>query len=191
MVLTIQMLFDDRIIFMRKVFFIVFCFLFSSNLFAMELIENMSKEEKKFGDWTVSCEEDEMMGKINCKIFSAFFNEDSYVYIQPNNRVANQVVIIIPVAKEGGMLKFRVDRNDIIPSDSIVKNDEYGIVPFSPSKQRQMLEQIEKGQNLYIRFTISEPQSASGEKEITAKISLAEFPKLLVYYDMKIGEGKK
>jgi invasion protein IalB len=176
---------------MRKIFCIILYFLFSANLFAAELIDNISKEEKKFGDWTVTCDEDEMMEKIDCKIFSTFVTEGSSIYIQPNNKVANQVVIIVPLAKEGTNLKFKVDKNDLISSDNIVKNDEYGIIPFSPSKQRTMLSQIKNGQILYIRFTVNDPQAVNGEKEITAKISLAEFPKLLIYYDMKTGNDKK
>lgn len=176
---------------MKKTFYIILYFLFSSNLFAAELIDNISKEEKKFGDWTVTCDEDEMMEKIECKIFSTFFNENSSIYIQPNNKVANQVVIIAPLAKEGSILKFKVDKNDLISSDTIVKSDEYGIIPFSPSKQKTMLNQIKNGQIAYIRFTVNDPQAVNGEKEITAKISLAEFPKLLIYYDTKVGNDKK
>ncbi len=176
---------------MRKIFCIILYFVFSSNLFAAELIDNISKDEKKFGDWTISCEEDEMMEKIDCKIFSTFFNENSSIYIQPNNKVANQVVIIIPSAKEGSTLKFKIDKNELISSDTIVKNDEYGIIPFSPSKQKMMLNQIKNGQIIYIRFTVNDPQAVNREKEITAKISLAEFPKLLIYYDTKVGNNKK
>ncbi|HSQ97402.1 MAG TPA: hypothetical protein VLL98_01645 [Rickettsiales bacterium] len=176
---------------MKRIVCFIFYFLFSGNLFASSLIDNVSKEEKKFSDWTVSCEEDEMMEKVNCKIFALFFNENSSIYIQPNNKVANQVVIIIPTAKEGSNIKFKVDQNALISSDIIVKNDEYGIAPFSPSKQKTMLNQIKVGQSLYIRFTVSDPQSANGEKEITAKISLAELPELLTYYDTRTGNNKK
>lgn len=176
---------------MKRIFCFIFYFLFSNNLLAATLIDNISKDEKKFGDWTVSCEEDEMMEKVNCKVFATFFNENSSIYIQPNNKVANQVVIIIPTAKEGSILKFRVDQNDLISSDNIVKNDEYGIIPFSPSKQKAMLNQIKVGQSLYIRFTVSDPQAANGEKEITTKISLVEFPELLTYYETKVGIEKK
>ena len=119
---------------MKKFFCFIFCVFMCRNSFSAEIIENISKQEDKFGDWIVACEEDEMMDKTNCKIFSEFY-ENSFIYVQPNNKVANQVVIMIPTAKNGTTLKFKVDKNALIVSDNITKNDAYGIIPFSPVNQ--------------------------------------------------------
>lgn len=176
---------------MKKLFFITFLFLFFSNSFASEIIDNISKEEKKFGDWTVLCEEDVMMSDIDCKIFATFYDNLSSVYIQPNNKIANQVVIIIPSAVENTTVNVKIDNNQIINSDLIDKVQEYGVIPFSPAKQKLMLNQIKTGQDMYIRFTVRDVKIASGTKKITAKISLAEFSKLLVYYDLRMGKNKQ
>ena len=171
---------------MKKLNFAIFLYyLFTSFLYA-EVIDNITKEEKKFGDWTVLCEEDVMMEDANCKIFTTFYNNTSSVYIQPNNKIANQVVIMIPSALETTDVKVKIDKNPLITSDIIEKRDRYGVIPFSPTKQKLMLSQLKKGQEMYIRFTVRDLKVAGGMKEITVKISLTEFSKMLVYYDLKI-----
>ena len=171
---------------MRNIFFIILGCLFYSSSFATEIINNISREEKKFGDWTVSCEEDVMMEDIDCKIFSTFYNDTSSVYIQPNNKIANQVVIMIPSVLENTNVKIKIDKNNIITSDIIDKRSEYGVIPFSPAKQKLMLAELKDGQDMFIRFTVRDLKVAGGMKEITARISLNEFSKLLVYYDIKM-----
>ena len=153
-----------------------------------EIIDNIIVDEKKFGDWTILCEEDVMLENSSCKVFTTFYSDTSSVYIQPNNRVANQVVIMIPSALETTNVKVRIDKNPLIISDIIEKRADYGVIPFSPTEQKMMLNQLKNGQNMYIRFTVRDLKVASGIKEITAKISLAEFSKLLVYYDSKMSD---
>lgn len=170
---------------MIKILFLLVLLFVPNISSSAEIIENISTEEKKFGDWTIVCEEDVMMEKIDCKIFSNFYNNTSSIYIQPNNKIANQVVIMIPSVMEGSNVKIKIDKNKIITSDFIEKVAEYGVIPFSPAKQKLMLNQLKSGQDLFIRFTVRDLKVASGVKEITAKISLAEFSKLLVYYDVK------
>lgn len=175
---------------MNKIYFaILFCFI-SPSLYG-EIIDNIVVEEKKFGDWTVLCEEDVMLENASCKIFTTFYNDTSSVYIQPNNKVANQVVIMIPSALETTNVKIKIDKNFLITSDIIEKRSEYGVIPFSPAKQKMMLMQLKNGQNMYIRFTVRDLKVVGGMKEITAKISLAEFSKLLVYYDLKMSDKQK
>lgn len=176
---------------MKAIFFFIFnCFLFT-NAFSAEIIDNIHREEKKFGDWTVLCEEDVMMENINCQVFTTFYNDSSSVYIQPNNKIANQVVIMIPSVLENTNVKVKIDKNNLIVSDIIDKRPEYGVIPFSPAKQKLMLSQLKNGQDMFIRFTVRDLKVAGGMKEITARISLAEFSKLLVYYDIKIGNNKQ
>ena len=176
---------------MKKFYIIVFSFLLFNTSFGAEIIDNISKEEKKFGDWTVLCEEDIMMEKVDCRIFAQFYDNSSSVYIQPNNKVANQVVIIIPSVVENTNVKVRIDDNSLITSDNIEKVQEYGVIPFPPVKQKLMLSQLKAGQNMYIRFTVRDSKVADGTKKITAKISLAEFSKLLVYYDLRMKNNKQ
>jgi len=176
--------------FMKNIFFIFFFCVFFSNSFGAEIVDNVLKEEKKFGDWTIVCQRDVMSDKPTCRIFSSFFNDSASVYIQPNNKVANQVVIIIPSAIEKTKVIVKVDKNNLITSDPIDKKNGFGIVPFSPYRQKLMLSELKTGQDMYIRFTVRDPKVADGIGEITAKISLVEFSKLLVYYDMKMNNSK-
>lgn len=176
---------------MKKFFIIILgCLLFNTS-FAAEIIDNISKEEKKFGDWTVACEEDVMMQKVDCKIFAQFYDDNSSVYVQPNNKIANQVVVIIPSILENTNVKVKIDDNNLIISDTIDKVPEYGVIPFSPAKQKLMLSQLKTGQEMYIRFTVRDLKVAGGVKKMTAKISLAEFSKLLVYYDLRMKNNKQ
>ncbi len=174
---------------MKNILFILLFSFFYIGLTNANIIDNVVKEEKKFGDWTISCEEDIMMDEVECKIFSNFYNENSSIYIQPKNKIANQVVVIIPDAIRGTSVKVRVDKNKLITSDFIKSTDLYGVIPFSPVEQKTMLSQIKNGQNIYIRFTIDDVKNQGGKKEITAKISLAEFSKLLIYYDTRVSSN--
>lgn len=171
---------------MQVLLFTIISFLFFNSSFSAEIIDNISKEEKKFGDWVVACEEDIMMEKVECRIYSLFYNDTSSIFIQPNNKVANQVVIMIPSVLESTNVKVKIDKNSLISSDTIDKKPEYGVIPFSPAKQKQMLNQIKLGQEMFIRFSVRDLKAPGGMKEITAKISLTEFSKLLVYYDLKM-----
>ncbi len=176
---------------MRKILIIILGCLLLNTSFAAEIIDNISREEKKFGDWTVLCEEDVMMEDVDCRIFATFYDDNSSVYIQPNNKIANQVVIIIPSVLENTTVNVKIDGNDLINSDFIDKVPEYGVIPFSPAKQKLMLSQIKMGQEMYIRFTVRDLKVAGGTKKMTAKISLADFSKLLVYYDLKMKNNKQ
>ncbi len=176
---------------MKVIFFVIFSCLLFTNSFSAEIIDNILREEKKFGDWTVLCEEDVMMENINCQVFTTFYNDSSSVYIQPNNKIANQVVIMIPSVLENTNVKVKIDKNNLIVSDIIDKRPEYGVIPFSPAKQKLMLSQLKDGQDMFIRFTVRDLKVAGGMKEITARISLTEFSKLLVYYDIKMGNNRQ
>jgi hypothetical protein len=161
-------------------------FLLLLNNVRADIVENITKDEKQFGEWKISCQEDIMLEHIDCKISTTFYNNTSAIYVQPNNKIANQVVIMIPSAAENTMVKVKVDKNLIISSDLIDKKMEFGVVPFSPDNQKKIFRQIASGDNLYIRFTIRDLTFAGGMREVTIKKSMAEFTKLLIYYDSKI-----
>lgn len=171
---------------MKKLYFVIFLYCLLTSFVNAEVIDNITTEEKKFGDWTVLCEKDVMLENADCKIFTTFYNDTSSVYIQPNNKIANQVVIMIPSALETTNVKVKIDKNPLIVSDIIEKRAQYGVIPFSPAKQKLMLSQLKNGQEMYIRFTVRDLKVAGGMKEITVKISLTEFSKMLVYYDLKL-----
>jgi len=165
-----------------------YCFtlcLFSSALFAAEIVDNVQKDRKDFGDWTVVCEEDVMMDKVSCEMFSTFYDGLASIYVQPNNKTANQVVIIIPNAVTSKGVKFRIGKNPTIAAKPIPKPLPYYVIPFSPPQQKLMLEQMKNGSDIFVRFAVADTKNAKNTKDITVKISLAEFQKALSYYNDK------
>jgi len=170
---------------MMKKFIIIIFFLFflPYNSFA-EIIENKTTEERNFGDWKVLCKEDVMMDETNCKAFSKFYNNLGTIYIQPHNKIANQVVMMIPPAVLNTEVKVRIDKHEVISSRAL-SQDSYGVVPFSSKDQKTMLQQMKAGKGFFVRFFV-EDKGSNKNKEITIKISLAEFTKMLMFYDQKI-----
>lgn len=176
---------------MKKILFLAIYLLFSvGQAFSAQVIENIQKEDRVFGDWTVSCEEDIMMEKVSCKIFTTFLNGSSSIYVQPQNKVANQVVVMIPSIAEKTSVKIRIDKNPLIVSNTIEKRAEYGVIPFYPADQQKLLNEMKPGKDLYIRFAISDPKSQSGAREITVKISLMDFIKMLDYYETRVNNKR-
>ena len=172
----------------KNILIILFVILYinTNKINSAEIIDNIKIEEKKFVDWDVTCNEDIMVDDVDCKIHSKFYNDTSSIYIQPNNKVANQVVIMIPSVIENTTVKFKVDKNPIINSDIIETLPAYGVIPFSPNNQKLMFSQLKDGNELYIRFTVRDLKSSGGIKEITVKISLIDMPKILTYYEVKM-----
>jgi hypothetical protein len=149
-----------------------------------EIIENQLKEEREFGPWKVLCTEDVMMDRTSCKAFAKFYNGLGTVHIQPHNKIANQVVIIIPPAKLNTETKVRIDKNNLIKSRNLTANN-YGVIPFSNREQKMMLDQMKNGKEFFIRFTTKNSESDKNN-EVTIKISLEEFKKMLTFYDQKV-----
>jgi hypothetical protein len=169
---------------MLKAFLLIFCVFVS--IINAEVIDNIVRDEKKFGEWMLICEEDVMFDNISCKISTTFYQNSSMIFIQPNNKIANQVVIMIPSVAENTMIKVKVDKNQVVTSDIIDKKMEYGVIPFSPQKQRLLYSQMIDGEFLLIRFTVRDLREIGGMKDITAKISLIDFGKMITYYNSKI-----
>ncbi|GMO59504.1 MAG: hypothetical protein Ta2D_05220 [Rickettsiales bacterium] len=167
---------------MKKIFILFFIFSISN----ASVIDNVVKEEQKFGEWTINCTEDVMFGNKHCKIWTDFYDTTSKIFVQPNNKNANQVVFILPKAIENGVVMVRVDKNAIINSDPVDKKNKYGIVPFSPKKQKTLLQQMKAGNEMLIRFNINNSREIGGIQEITTKISLLDFNKMIIYYNDNI-----
>lgn len=170
---------------MRQFIILIFLLLTPNFTFA-EIIENEIKEEQNFGPWKVICTEDIMMGKTSCKAFTKFYENLATIYIQPHNKIANQVVVIIPPALENTETKVRIDKNEVIKSKNILK-DNYGVIPFSSRDQKNMLLQMKNGDVFFVRFTIRDKKT-NESTEKTAKISLKDFNNMLMFYDHKIGK---
>ena len=172
---------------MKRYLFLFFVILIN-NSFSSEIIDNIKEEKKEFKDWNVSCQEDIMLNKIKCRLYSNFYKNTSSIYIQPNNIIANQAVILIPNALLNSTVSIKIDKNNIIESDIIDNSSQYGIIPFSPKIQKKIFNQIQNGDILYIRFFIKDLKSKNGKKEITNKISLMEFQKALLYYETQMNK---
>ena len=174
---------------MMKYIQILFIFFISqSYLFSAEVIDNVRNEKRKFIDWVVECNQDMMSDIVNCKAYASFYDNNSFFFIQPNNKIANQVVIIIPSVLENTIVQVKVDKNSVIHSDFTDKSSLYGVIPFSPQKQKMIFDQLKFGKNVYIRFSVKDSKSPKGQKDITAKISLKDFQQILLYYNSKINK---
>lgn len=152
-------------------------FLFNINCFA-EIID-VKNEEKKFGDWKVLCEIDDMMSYAHCKIATKFYDNLSVITLQPFARYANQFFIIIPQIVEGSFVKIRVDQNDLILSNTI-SNKNFGMIPIDDQQKNNLFLQMKTGENLFLRFNVK-----GNNKEITTKINLQDFRDALEYYNLK------
>ena len=156
-----------------------FLLAFDKKIAIAEIIEPRN-EEKSFGDWKVFCEIDDMMSTSHCKIASKFYDNSSFISLQPTNHFANQFFIIIPKIKLGSFAKIRVDKNDLILSKNIT-NKDFGLLNIDNSEKNNLFNQMKSGEYLFLRFNIND-----SEKEITVKLSLQDFIKALSYYNNKV-----
>jgi hypothetical protein len=144
-----------------------------------EIIE-AKKYEKHFGNWIVLCENDVMIDAVYCKIASKFYENKAVISLEPSLKLANQMILVIPNVKIGQSVKIKIDKNDIIFSKE-VKTKYFGLIPLSPVQKSIMLNQMKKGDFLFLRFNIS-----GIEKEVTVKINLQDFHKASSYYSSQI-----
>jgi hypothetical protein len=158
-----------------------------------ETIENITKETKQFDDWTVVCNKDVMMDEVRCRVGAKFYNNTSSVFVQPDNKLANHVVFIIPTALKGSIVKIKVGTNDIVESDE-VEDGDFAVIPMKENLKKKVLEQMKAqvGTNsyLYIRFYIRDTKSIEGKREITERIALSKFNDMLNYYYSQVKDNK-
>jgi hypothetical protein len=156
---------------------------FNSTEVKAEVIDNVIKEIKKFDDWRVMCDNDVMLEEIRCKIAARFYNNTSSIYVQPKNKYANQIVIIIPPAVPVTKVKIKVGKNDVVESQEIRK-DDFGVVPMESKTRKMLLKQMKtEKEYLYIRFTVKDEVNPEGVKEITERISMRKFNEMLLYHE--------
>lgn len=163
-----------------KNYLFLFVFIFLSNAAKAEIIENQKIISKEFGSWVVSCREDAMLAKSNCKFFTEIV-EGTTLFINPSN-LDNKIILISKEILEGSKVVFRIDRNNLINS-RIVRKNTYNLIDIDVDSKKEIFEQLRLGKTLYIRFSVKDSSSNTGSKQITARLDLADFVKALSYYN--------
>jgi len=162
---------------MKKILCFVFLMMLLPATFAHAELIDIRNEEKKFGEWKVFCESDDMMNIAHCKIASKFFDSSSVITIQPTSKFANQFFIIIPQIQTGSFVKIRVDQNDVILSKSLSAKD-FGLVGLSDEQKNLLFSQMKNGDFMFLRFSVH-----GSDKELTARLDLKDFRNALSYYN--------
>ncbi|MES2676766.1 MAG: hypothetical protein V4612_00430 [Pseudomonadota bacterium] len=163
---------------MKEIFLTIALLILFSNQSHAEVI-GVQKDEKTFGEWRLICENDVMIDVSYCKIASKFFSNQAVISLEPSLKMMNQMIMVIPNLKLGETVKIRIDKNDIIFSNP-VKKDDFGLVSLSPRQKQLILSQMKKGDFLFIRFNIK-----ASEKEITVGLNLKDFRDSVSYYNSK------
>lgn len=162
-------------------FFLILC----NNVFSAEIIENKKIYNKTFDVWNISCEDDEMLSEIQCRLFVEI-TANTTLFINP---MSNDNKILL-VSKDGYYERrffIKIDNNKLFESKQYT-NNKYSIVSFDQSSINSIYSQLKNGQHFYLRFTIKDNSSVNGFKEITAKFPLAEFQKALVYFNKQVNK---
>lgn len=166
----------------RIIFLILLIINFSSKA---EIIENRKIINKSFDVWNVSCEDDEMLNYVRCRLFAEITEKTTFfVNPQSNN---NKILIVSEDGYYDRRFFIKIDDNGLITSNDFTVN-KYNIVNFSPKDIKNMYNQLQKGITMYLRFTIKDNTSVNGFREITAKLSLTEFQKALIYFNKQVNK---
>ena len=89
------------------------------------------------------------------------------------------MIMVIPNLKLAETVQMRVDKNDVIFS-SPVKKDDFGLVNLTPKQKSTLLLQMKKGDFLFIRFNIK-----ASENEVTVQLNLKDFRDAVAFYNSK------
>jgi hypothetical protein len=144
-----------------------------------EIIDNKKIIDKKFDVWSVSCENDEMFYKVKCRMFVEI-TSGTTMFVNPNS-VSNKLLFISSDVYFDTKAYVKIDDGKLYESDLIIQN-KYNFIKFSAQSIRDLYDEIRVGEYFFIRYTVKDRISATGFKEITAKISLAEFQKAFVFF---------
>ena len=150
-----------------------------------EIIENKKIINKNFDIWNVSCEDDEMLNDIRCRLFVEI-TEKTTLFINPQSN-ENKILLVSNDGYYDKKFYVKVDNNKLIESQ-VFNTSKYNIVNFTQANINSIYSQLQKGQYFYIRFTIKDNSSVNGFKEITAKFPLAEFQRALVYFNKQVNK---
>lgn len=155
---------------------------FSSLSSWAEIIDSKKIINKDFDVWRVSCEEDEMLGKMRCRLFVEVTGDTTF-FVIPNEN--NKILIISKDGYYGKSVFIKVDNNKLLVSKSL-SDLKYGAVEFSKTDLDLIFKQMQTGKFVYLRFYIKDKVSVNGYKEMTVKFSLNEFKNALDYYNKQI-----
>lgn len=147
-----------------------------------EIIDSKKIINKDFDVWRVSCEEDEMLGKMRCRLFVEVTSDTTF-FVIPNEN--NKILIISKDGYYGKSVFIKVDNNKLLASKSL-SDLKYGAVEFSKTDLDLIFKQMQTGKFVYLRFYIKDKVSVNGYKEMTVKFSLNEFKNALDYYNKQI-----
>jgi hypothetical protein len=149
------------------------------------IIENKKVVNREFDIWRVSCQDDEMLSEISCRLFVEV-TDGTTLFVNPHSS-DNPILLTSKDGYHESKYFIKLDKNELITSRPLA-GSRYGIVNFSPEDLQSIYRQIKEGQNFYIRFTIRDITSPNGYKEITAKFSLAEFHRALNYFENQVNK---
>ena len=169
-------------LFKKLSIFFVLLFFLSNNLRA-EIVE-IEKIDKSFGQWRLLCENDIMLDKMSCKIAQNFYEKSSVITYNLDNKTDNDLLVIIPNARPGAFVQMKIGKNDLIFSD-VVKETDFGLIGLKKIQKEQLIEQMKKEQNIFLRF-----DDRNIAKEITIKLDLKDFNEALKYYNTNIKNTK-
>ncbi|MDR2760680.1 MAG: hypothetical protein LBB09_02425 [Rickettsiales bacterium] len=164
--------------FVKLAFVILFFGVFASNAGA-EVIDSKKVIGKRFDVWNVSCEDDEMLSKIKCRMFVEI-TSGTVMFINPNNS-SDKILFVSTDAYTDTKVYVRIDGEKLYESEPIIQN-KYNIVKFQTPILKELYDMMRVGEYFFMRFTIKDTMSAVGHKEITVKIPLAEFQKAFVFF---------
>ncbi|MBR2140786.1 MAG: hypothetical protein IJ853_00310 [Rickettsiales bacterium] len=164
--------------------FLLLLILFATTAKA-EIIENKKIINKSFDIWNISCEDDEMLNDIRCRLFVEI-TEKTTLFINPLSN-DNKILIVSADGYYDRKFYIKIDNNKLIESQ-VFSNNKYNMVNFAQADINSIYSQLQRGQHFYIRFTIRDNSSANGFKEITAKFPLAEFQKSLIYFNKQVNK---
>lgn len=166
---------------LAKVFIFFIVFVNFSDIKA-EIIQNEVLINKEFGSWIVSCKQDIMFDKKDCKLFTEI-TAGTVLFINPNVE-NNKIVLISKDIISGSKTVFKVDRYDFVETYE-KQNNQYNLVDMDVKAKKTIFNQMKAGNSLFLRFTVKDESELSGTKKITAKLSLADFTKALIYFESR------
>lgn len=147
-----------------------------------EVIDSKKIINKDFDVWRVSCEEDEMLSSIRCRLFVEITNDTTF-FVTPNGN--NKILIISKDGYYDKSVFIKIDNNELLASKPL-SDLKYGAVEFNKADPESIFKQMLTGRFVYLRFYIKDKVSINGYKEMTVKFSLNEFKNALDYYNKQI-----